>query len=226
MKENESTNKFSIVKFLLTTLCTIILTTFIAFTILFINVIPNWVYSDIMQAIDTTDEGIKAAKYWEELFEKQTSNTQEEYNNTDSNLYSVKGSILINLIYGRPSYLIVETFTISFLVGIVLGIGVYIIVVQKAKGRKMIVELIIAFLILFIILTSLNLCYRIIINKLISNITAESITYYAHIYDLESNEEYLIVQYIVLVAIIYIINLIRQKIITNRLNKELNKSIN
>ena len=136
MKENESTNKFSIVKFLLTTLCTIILTTFIAFTILFINVIPNWVYSDIMQAIDTTDEGIKAAKYWEELFEKQTSNTQEEYNNTDSNLYSVKGSILINLIYGRPSYLIVETFTISFLVGIVLGIGVYIIVVQKAKGRK------------------------------------------------------------------------------------------
>ena len=72
----------------------------------------------------------------------------------------------------------------------------------------------------------ISIYIQIIINKLISNITAESITYYAHIYDLESNEEYLIVQYIVLVAIIYIINLIRQKIITNRLNKELNKSIN
>ena len=158
MKKNESTNKFSIAKFLLTTLCTTILTTFIGFTILFINVVPTWIYSDIMKVIDTTDEGIEAAKYWEDLFEKQTAKEQEEYNKNTiyGDKYSVKGNLLIELIHGRPSYLIVKTFTTSFLVGIVLGIGVYIIVVQKTKWKQMLVELAIAFLILFIMLTCLN----------------------------------------------------------------------
>ena len=225
MRKNENTNKFSIAKFLFTTLCTTILTIFIGFTILFIDVVPTWINSDIMKTIDTTDEGIEAAKYWEELFENYTAKEQEEYNKNTmyGDKYSAKGNLLIELVYGLPSYSIVKTFTMSFLVGVVLGIVVYIIIVQNAKGKKMIIELISAFLILWIILTILNWGYQIIINKIISNITTESITYYTHIYDLESNDEYMIIQYIAIIATIYIINLFRQKIIANKLNKELNK---
>ena len=44
METKEYMRKFSIVKLLITILGTVIVTTFIGFTILFISVIPNWMY--------------------------------------------------------------------------------------------------------------------------------------------------------------------------------------
>lgn len=41
------------------------------------------------------------------------------------------------------------------------------------------------------------------------------------IYDLESNN--VLIPYIIVTAVIYIGNMVRQKILTNKLNKELNK---
>ena len=226
METKEYMRKFSIVKLLITILCTVIVTTFIGFTILFISVIPNWMYSEVMTVIDTTEEGIEAGKYWEELFENSTEKDQEEYNKEMmfGEEYSVKGNVLINLIYGRPSYLIVKTFVMSFIIGVVIGTVIYIIVIQQVDRKKMIFELLIAFFILIVSIMLLNLLYQTIINNMIDNVTTDSITYYTHIYDLESNEEYIVIQYIAIIGIIYIINLIKQKILANRLNKELNKN--
>ena len=198
MKSMESIKKFSIWKLLLTILCTTMISTFIGFTITFISVIPNWMYSEVLSVAETTEEGNMATKYWENLFENTMKEQQEEYNNslTMGENYSVKGSVLINLVYGRPAYLIVKTFAMTCLIGTVLGTIIYIIV--------------------------LNLVYRTSINRMINNFTSQPITYYAHIYDIESNEEYIVIQYIVVVAIIYIVNMIRKKILANKLNKELN----
>lgn len=224
MKSMESIKKFSIWKLLLTILCTTMISTFIGFTITFISVIPNWMYSEVLSVAETTEEGNMATKYWENLFENTMKEQQEEYNNslTMGENYSVKGSVLINLVYGRPAYLIVKTFAMTCLIGTVLGTIIYIIVIQKVEGKRMIIQLIIAFVILIIVIILLNLVYRTSINRMINNFTSQPITYYAHIYDIESNEEYIVIQYIVVVAIIYIVNMIRKKILANKLNKELN----
>lgn len=219
MKTRESIKKFSIGKLLLTVLCTTIISTCIGFISIFMSEVSNWIYSEVADVIETTEEGRMLYKYWEDLFESRTQIEQDEYNEEE---YSIKGKILIELIHERPSYKIVKTFAMTCLIGMVLGTIIYIIVIQKAEGKQMIIELIIAFLALIIITIFLNLMYQNDINKIINNFTSQPITYYAHIYDLESNEEYIVIQYIIVAAIIYIVNMIRQKILTNKLNKELN----
>ena len=221
MKKREEIKKFSIWKLLLTILCTTIISAFIGFISIFMSEIPNWIYSEVADVTETTEEGKMLLKYWEDLFESRTQ--QEDYENED---YSLKGKILIELIHERPSYKIVKTFAMTCLIGTVLGTIIYIIVIQKAEGKQMIIELVIAFTVLIIMIIFLNLMYQNDINRIINEFTSQPITYYAHIYDLESNEEYIVIQYIVLVAIIYIVNMIRQKILANKLNKELNKELN
>ena len=219
MKIKESIKKFSIGKLLLTILCTTMISTFIGFISIFMSEISNWIYSEVADVIETTEEGKMLYKYWEDLFESRTQVEQDEYN---KETYSIKGKILVELIHERPSYKIVKTFAMTSLIGTVLVTIIYIIVIQKAEGKQMIIELIIAFTVLIIMIIFLNLMYQNDINRIINEFTSQPITYYAHIYDLESNEEYIVIQYIVVVAIIYIVNIIRQKILANKLNKELN----
>ena len=67
----------------------------------------------------------------------------------------------------------------------------------------------------------INLGYETLINKAIQSINPTDVTYSTYIYDLESNN--VLIPYIIVAAVIYIGNMVRQKILTNKLNKELNK---
>ena len=109
----------------------------------------------------------------------------------------------------------------SFTIGVVLGTIIYIVAVQKTTEKKMVVQLLLAFIILVILMILFNWGYEAIINKAINDIEPTKVQYSTYIYDIESNN-YILIQYIVVAAVIYIINIFRQKIIANKLNKELN----
>ena len=217
MEKKKEANKFSIVKLLLTILCTTIVSAFIGFTILFIEVIPSWMISEVVMNLEKDSEVlVEIGKEYEEKLELTTESEQGK----NGENYPSKGILLYYLTTGAPSRPIVEVYAKAFLIGIALGTIIYIVAVQNRNEKKMIIELIIAFIVLVVIVIFLNLGYEAIINKGITELNAEQVKYSTYIYDLESNE-YLLIQYVVVATIIYIVNMIRQKIIANKLNKEL-----
>lgn len=218
MKNKEKVKEFSIGKLLVTILSTTILSTFIGFTILFVGVIPKWMVSEVVLNLEKDSEIlIEIGRTQEENLNRATESEREQYGEE----YPTEGILLYYLTNGVPSRPIIEVYAKSTLIGIALGTIIYIVAVQNIKEKKMIIELIIAFIALIIIVMLLNLAYETIINKGINELNTEQVKYSTYIYDIESNE-YLLFQYVIVATIIYIINMIRQKILTNKLNKELN----
>lgn len=218
MKRKERVKKFLIWKLLLTILCTTIISTFIGFTIIFISAIPRWIISEVVFNLDDDSEIlIEIGKTQEENFERVTENEEQHDGKKDAD----KGLILYYLTNKLPTQLIVNVYAKSFLIGIVVGTIIYIVAVQKVNEKKMIIELIISFIVLVVIIMILNIGYEAIINKGINELNPQQVKFSTYIYDIESNK-YFVIQYIIVAAIIYIVNMIRQKILTNKLNKELN----
>ena len=85
----------------------------------------------------------------------------------------------------------------------------------------MLVEILIAGILIFTIMTILKLGYQNIVNATIREFggTLEKID--TNILDINSNN--VIALYILIVAVIYIANTVYQKIVSNKLNRELNK---
>ena len=211
---------FSFKKLLLTILCTAIVSVFIGTTILFIFSIPNWLQTEVVASMEKDSEAlIEMVKSYQENLEQI-----QEIFNEDKALYGedypTEGIFLFQLINTFSRNRIVEVYTMSVLIGIALGTIIYIIAVQNINGKQMLIELVVAFIVLFVLITLLNIGYEAIINKAISNANATDVKYSTYIYDLESNN--ILIPYIIVAIIIYLANMIRQKIITNKLNKQLN----
>ncbi len=148
----------------------------------------------------------------------------EEKFNKDKALYGedypAEEIFLMQTINFLSTNRIMAIYTMSILIGIALGTIIYIVAIQNIKGIEVVIELFLAFVVLFILITLLNLGYQTIINKLIGDVNPTDVTYYTYIYNLESNN--ILLPYTIAVAVIYIVNMIRQNIITNKLNKQLN----
>ena len=114
---------------------------------------------------------------------------------------------------------IVKVYLISLLIVVILGTIMYIVVLQKTQKKQMIIELIIAFAIFVSVMKILNVGYGIVINKVIQSIDAKSAEAYV---DNNINTSTLMIIYGIIAVGIYIVNMIRQKITTKELNKELN----
>lgn len=216
---------FSIKKLLLTILCTVIVSVFLGTTISFVLSTPTWIYSEVLTGMENTgieknkntlNEMVENYKYGFEKIEKKISEDKNLYGED----YPAEEVFLILLINRFSSYKIMEVYAISVLIGIVLGTIIYIVALQNIKGKQVVIELILAFVVLFIFITLLNLGYQAIINKLITDLNTTNVTYDTYIYDLESYN--ILIPYILVAVTIYIVNMVRQKIITNKLNKQLN----
>ena len=114
----------------------------------------------------------------------------------------------------------------AILVGIIFGTIYYIIGIKKVKGKKLIIELIIALISIIILIETLLFIYNLILNhavkSLISNENDNSFIIYSELNIVEP----VIMLFVLTVVIIYIGNMILSFIITKRLNDELNRSIN
>ena len=224
MKKQRLLKNFSIKKLLLTILCSVIVCVFIGMTKLYIEKIPTYVQQKIYR-----DSGKELNYYYREMGNEyqesyeRISKSFDEDRNLYGEDYPAEGLLIYYLIAASSSMWIVETYTMSVLIGIALGTIIYIVAIQNIKGKQLIVELIAAFIIMFILMMLLNVGYKVLVDKMILSLD-ETVNpdFFGEIYDLENNN--VLIPYILVVIAIYVINFVRQKIVAYRLNKELNKN--
>ena len=214
---------FSIKKLLLTILCSVIILVFIGNIALFLDAIPSWMTLEIVSVMDEDSEVlIEMGKSYEEnvkLLEKRISEEKAKYGED----YPAEGIAFYKIFNIFSTYKIIGIFTRAVLLGIVLGVIIYIVFIQGAKGKQLILEVIVAFAVLFLMLFAINWGYKVIINKGINEAGVTDIVYDTAIYDIENNNN-LVILYVGIFAIAYVVNLIKHKILTNKLNKELNNN--
>jgi len=219
MKNQEKT--FSVKKLLLTILCTVIISVSIGSTLLFIYMVPQRIQLEVINVMEKDSETlIGIGKHY-----KRAYDSIEEDFKKDKALYGedypAEELLLLQWTNYFSTEVIMRVYPLSLLIGIGLGFIIYIVAVQNARGKKAIIELVVAFVIIFLLIMLANLAYQTIINKTINSLQPTDVKYYTYIYDLQNNK--LIILYSIAAVVIYIGNIIRQKILTNKLNKALNK---
>lgn len=220
MKYQEILKTFSIKKLLLTILCTVIVSVFIGTTSLFVLSVPTWIQTEIVTGMEKDSEAlIEIGKGYQENLNRVQESFDEDKSQYGED-YPAEGIFLFQLINIFSTNRIMAVYTTSFLIGVALGTIIYIVAIQNIKGKQILIELVLAFVVLFVLMMLINLGYETLINKGIQSVNPTAITYSTYIYDLESNN--VLIPYIIVATVVYIVTMIRQKIITNKLNKELN----
>ena len=211
---------FSVKKLLLTILCTVIVSVFIGSTTLFLSSVPQWIQSEVINGMEEGSKSlIEIGKSYQVGYEQIEESFKEDKALYGED-YPSEELFLMQLINIFSTNRIMQVYSLSMLIGITLGTIIYIVAVQNIKGKQILIELVVAFAVLFILMMLINLGYETLINKAIQSINPTDVTYSTYIYDLESNN--LLILYVVIAVAIYLGNLIRKKIITNKLNKQLN----
>lgn len=219
MENQEISNNFSVSKLLLTILCTVIVSVFLGTTILFISFIPTWIEIDMVTSLEeNSDALIEFGKDYQENV-KTFKEDFDELKSSYGEDYPAEGIFLYKIINKSSIDDIMPVYTMSFLIGVALGTIIYIVVIQNIKGKQILIELIISFIVLFILMMLLNLGYEAIVNKAISKVATTHEKYSTYIYDLENNN--ILIPYIIFSSAIYLLNIVRQKIINNKSNKQL-----
>lgn len=206
MKNQEKT--FSIKKFLLTILCTVIVSVFIGSTILFIGSVPQWIQSEVITGIEEGSETLaeigKSYKIYEQIeedFKEEKALYGEEYPSEELFLMQTINIFSTNRI--------MQIYSASLLIGIILGAIIYIVAIQNIKGKQIIIELVVSFVVLYIIMILINLGYETLVNKAIQSVNPTNVKYFTYIYDLQNNS--VLIPYIIIAIVIYIGNIVRQK---------------
>lgn len=214
----KNNKKFSVKKLLLTILCTVTICTFIGSTYLFISVIPAWMEWETFSIVEDSNIIREMGQEYEERMKESIKYEKQRYGEE----YPAEGILTRELILYFSANSIVNTYLMSLLMGILLGTMLYIIVIQSAKGKKLIIELIIAIAIIFMLLIFFHCGYKVLINRIINRYFSKDITYIPYEYYSDSN---VIMSIIITTIVIYLGNLIYQKIQTYRLNKELGNKL-
>ena len=214
---------FSIKKYLLCVLLSIIVSTFIGFTILFVTEVPAYTSVEILNELGENSKEINEAG----------NSMQEKYNETKIQFakekemygedYPAEGIFLYNITNSYRSYPICKVYTLALVYGIILGTLVYIIFMQKASGVQMLLETIFCGILIILLIILVNLGYNIAINMILNNIGVTDVkyTFSSYVYDIYSSDTSYI--FIGIIGIAYIVNLIFQKILVNKLNKKVEK---
>jgi hypothetical protein len=219
MKNLENFKPFSIKKLLSTIFRSIIVTTFLCFTFLFIYEVPSYINGTLFISMDSNSE----IKY--EIGQNIENNINDSITNSKSLYgedYPAIGILLYSIDTWQNSSIIIVSYLFALLLGIVIGTIIYIVSIQKAKGKQLIIEIFATFLILFLAVSLINVTYEFIMGRLISSINSISTDYSSSLYDNYIN--YMIPSYIAIFIIIYAINMIHQRLLTRKLNKELNNT--
>lgn len=213
---------FSIKKLLLCILVSIIISVFIGFTIMFVIETPSFTMTEIITEADENSEVVRDYGNAMQNSIEGIENYVKELKAKNGENYPAEGLFLNQLLNRFRSMVICRTYTLSILMGIIIGTLVYIIFIQKAKGFLMFYEIFISGILLLILVTLINFGYSSLVNLAINKIGANSEQYSTYVYDV--NEDIVIYGFLGIMGISYIINLIYQNILTKKLNKKLNKN--
>ncbi len=214
MKEN---SKFSIKKLLKTIVIWIAICALVGMTYNFISSLEGAIMFQALTEPAEYPEGM--ISYFEGLntnFEQSVRATKEFRGES----FPAEGANFYMYAVAWPSYQMVRTFTLSLLAGIIIGSLVYILMVQKATKMKAILEVGIAFILIGTFIGVGYLSNNLILKMALGgNVTLENPLMFA---------DYTITQlaslYILLAAILYVFNIVKQKITVIKLNRELKNS--
>lgn len=210
-------------KLLLCILCSTIFTTFIGFTFIFLYYVPEFISFEIVRNADINSElSNEIAENFEDTYKNLEKTVKEQKDIYGEDFPS--GGRMIFLLINIVCRSIIFTYIMSLLPGIMLGIIIYIVFVRKSKGKELLIESIFALSIILIIVFVFSLGYNTILNYIIktssANINSIPETY---IYFLEDNN--ILFQFGIIFILVYLANIIYQKVVTHKLNKALEKKI-
>ena len=214
---NKENSKFSLKKLLKTIALWIVICVFVGTTYQVVNSISFAMMFQVMAESEVVPEGILS--YYELLdgrFEEIIEYTKEAKGED----FPASGACFATYVQAWPAYRTLSMYTISVITGIIIGAVVYIVSVQKATKKKLIFELAVAFILIAALIGGGDTANRLILKFALDGVAlAEGAQYIL-------NQETLtnwVALYIALAVVLYVVNIVKQKIITHKLNKELNK---
>ena len=218
--------KFNLKQLLLCIIGGICVSTFIGFSIIFVYNIASRSEVECVNALISAgqvEEVKELAKNYEEIFDEGLKSSIVDDTEQFGEDFPSKGLLLYRLVNYLGTDTIVNMYVGTVLFGSILGIVIYIIFVQKATGKNLVKELIIALGIELLINYSINLVYRLIINSVLKySVENKEFDYYVDLLD-SSLVDMTIWVFVGIVVIAYIVNIVRQNLITRKMNVELNK---
>ncbi len=218
MKLKEYLKEISIKKLFITILCSIIITTSLSFSIAFIESLPGTLVNEAWSTWNDKmpEELIEYGKNIEETINKKI---QEEKNMYGSD-YPSEGILFYMAMSKSSEDAIVETYKQSVLVGIILGTFVYIVWVQKAKKKNLLIESVICGGIMLVLVVLVNVIYELVFYVMMKNLGQDAYIYSLNeVYDIRN----VAIVCVGIFAVVYVANYIYQRIMASRLNRELNK---
>lgn len=208
---------FSIKKLLITILYTIIISVFIGTTVLFLLSIPEVIQLEVINSLDGDSETlVEIGKVYQEQVDQINKKINEEKELYGED-YPADEILLYQSICKFSTSRIIQVYLFSLITGVILGIVIYIVAIQNIPQKQVFIELVIAFIILVMLIALFNIGYEMFLNKSINNIGSTDIKYST---DLDISN--IVILYIIIAIVIYIIHMIKQKVLTNKLNKQLN----
>ena len=208
---------FSIKKLLITILYTIIISVFIGTTALFLLSIPEVIQLEVINSLDGDSETlVEIGKVYQEQVDQINKKINEEKESYGED-YPAEEILLYQFICKFSTSRIIQVYLFSLITGVILGIVIYIVAIQNIPSKQVFIELVIAFIILVMLIALFNIGYEMFLNKSINNIGSTDIKYST---DLDISN--IVILYIIVAIVIYIIHMIKQKVLTNKLNKQLN----
>jgi len=216
---------FSMKLYLKTVLYSLVIVVFIGTIFLFIEGIGVYSTSEVLlNSIDNPEIVREIGKDIEESYkelDEKIEEKKEEYGED----YPIRGYYQFILSTSAQGYGAVQLAKFSIPIGVILGTFVYIISVQKARGKNLIIESIVFVIIVGILLRLVNIGYQLFVNNLVRNITNSKETMFeTGVYDLRENYIIFLIGYFIIFLVVYILNFMIQTIKVKKLNKELNKN--
>ena len=198
-------------------LYTVIISVFVGTTTLFLLSIPETIQLEMVNSMEKDSETLIeiGENYQDEAnqISKKINEEKEAYGKD----YPAEGIFLYQFISRFSTCRIIDVYSLALIIGIVLGTVIYIVAIQNTSKKQVIAELIVAFVILSVFMFILNVGYETIINKVINSINPTEVQYFTDI-DIKN----ILILYMIVAVVVYVVNIIKQKILTNMLNKQLN----
>ena len=172
MKMNGKFKGFNVKKLLLTILCSVIITTSLSLTALFVDSFSSVMVNEALDEVvneedkEIPEELIEQGKYIEEGLKKGI----EKDKNTYGDDYPSEGILIFRLMSRSGTEQIVQVYKDAILVGITLGTFVYIIGIQKAKKMDLVIESIVFGGIIILLTAIINFAYASFIYGMMKNL--------------------------------------------------------
>ena len=207
--------KFSVKKLLLTIICSVLVTTSLGFTLQVPGMLTQFIMTEEIgtENNETREALVDIGKSYEEstkIVEERFEQEKKEYGQD----YPAKGIFLYRLQISAYRD-ILETYLITVVAGVLLGIFIYVIWIQNAKGKQLVLEIVVTFFAMIVMAVLIKAGYAALISVISKTGKVDTL-------NLDSIG--ILTLFGILLIVVYITNFIYQKHMSNKLNKKLNNN--